>query len=57
MVQVRLDFNPGGFKEEIDESLARQDWWENLLTGQPPFPGVSLESRVVALEEQAHSHP
>jgi len=56
MIQVRLDFNPGGFKEDIDESLARQDWWEGLMAGQPPFPHATIEERVIRLEAQAHSH-
>ena len=51
MIQLKLDFNPGGFNAVIDESSVNPDWWAERMGGDgdpPPEEKVAIELRVPA---------
>lgn len=39
--QTRLDFNPGGFNADIDESEMRREFWEKYMGDSPPDEKLS----------------
>ena len=47
MIQLKLDFNPGGFNAVIDESSVNPDWWATRM-GDEPGDRRAVQLRVPA---------